>query len=271
MVERVVESVAPRSKSEVKKRHIPFSGMKNFRDLGGYQTADGRTTRWGVLFRSDSLHKLSAGDVAKLSALSLDRVIDFRSALEKEQRPDQVPADIHYVEIPILDASTRVWHESRDDMVKDMRRFDPFKYMTETNIELATQFTPEFRRFVHEVLSSNGRPLLFHCAAGKDRTGFGSAILLRILGVPQETILQDYTLTDKYMLGGYKWNLMLAQVLKGKPFADGVRGFMRAHPAYLSAAFLALEEAHGSFEKYVHAGLGLTEADVEKLKHTYLE
>lgn len=271
MVERVDDGVALAGNYETKKRHIKFAGMKNFRDLGGYQVEDGRTVRWGRLFRSDSLHKLSAGDLQVLSALKLERVIDFRSDHEKIRRPDILPTDIRYVEIPILDASTKVWHESRDDMVKDSKKIDPVTYMTATNLELASKFTPEFRRFVHEVLAANGHPLLFHCAAGKDRTGFGAALLLRVLGAPMETVMQDYTLTDTYLLGAYKWNLLMAQFLKGKRFADGVRGFVRAHPDYLLAAFRTLEETHGSFLNYVRDGLEITDADIAKLKSTYLE
>lgn len=271
MVERVIEGIALRKNNGANARHIRFDGLKNFRDLGGYETADGRTVCWGRLFRSDSLHKLTDADHRRMRMLGVERVIDFRSEPEKQQRPDRLPDTFRYVEIPIWDASTRVWHEAREDMVKDMRKYDPVKYMNETNVEFVAQFTPEFRKFVHEVLSSNGRPLLFHCAAGKDRTGFGAAILLTMLGVPWDTILQDYVLTDKYLLGAYKWNLMFAQLVKGKQFADGVRGFMRAHPEYLSTAFKTIEREYGSFETYVSDGLGFTHANVEALKSTYLE
>lgn len=271
MVEHVIEGGALRTASTLKKRHIPFSGMKNFRDLGGYKTLDGRNVRWGLLYRSDSLHKLTENDLKRLSELSLGAIIDLRSDHEKERRPDRIPDGVRYVEISILDASTRVWHESRDDMIRDMQKVDPVKYLSATNVELASQFTPEFQRFLREVLSSNGRPLLFHCAAGKDRTGFGAAILLRMLGVPHETVMQDYVLTDKYLLGAYKWRLAIAQLLKGRGFANGVRGFMRAHPDYLTAAFNTLEAAHGSFENYVRDGLGMTEQDIERLRQMYLE
>ncbi len=271
MVERAMEGGALRTISTLKKRHIPFSGMKNFRDLGGYETADGRKVRWGLLYRSDSLHKLTEDDLKRLAGLSLGAIIDFRSDHEKEQRPDRIPDGVRYVEIPILDASTRVWHESRDDMIKDLRKVDPVKYMTETNVELASQFTPEFQKFVREVLLSDGHPLLFHCAAGKDRTGFGAAILLQMLGVPHETVMQDYALTDKYLLGAYNLKLAIAQLLKGRGFVNGIRGFMRAHPDYLAAAFSTLEAAHGSFENYVRDGLGLSEQDIDRLRQTYLE
>ncbi|HNA90550.1 MAG TPA: tyrosine-protein phosphatase, partial [Anaerolineales bacterium] len=110
-----------------------------------------------------------------------------------------------------------------------------------------------------------------HCTAGKDRTGFAAASLLRILGVSQEVILEDYLLTNHYLLSAYKWNLMFAGLVKGRHFANYIRGFLQAHPDYLTAAFKAAEQAHGSFEDYVRAGLGLNDKDVNRLKDMYLE
>jgi protein-tyrosine phosphatase len=257
----------------VNRRRLPFSGAKNFRDLGGYSTADGGTVRWGMLYRSDALDKLTSRDLKLLKRLNLGRVIDFRSNHEREKHPDRLPqeAGIRVVEIPIADTSTKVWHEAREEMIRKLRDVNPADYMIATNAELATTFTPEMRRFVHEVLASDGRPLLFHCAAGKDRTGFGAAILLRMLGVPMETVMQDYLLTNKYIHAAYKWRLVLVRILKGRRFSNGIRGFAAASVEYLSAAFDAIDREHGSFEKYVRDGLGLSTGDVERLKAAYLE
>ena len=256
-----------------KSRLLRFTGAKNFRDLGGYQTVDGTTVRWNLLYRSDALHKLTNADLEHLAALMLDRIIDFRAAHEKEREPDRflTNAEIQMIEIPILDSSTKVWHDSREEFVKNLKNIDPAPYMIQTNVELATRFTPEFRLFLDELLSANGRPILFHCAAGKDRTGFAAAILLRILGVSQEVVLEDYLLTNQYFMPAYKWNMTLVQLLKGKRFAAAIKGFMEANPIYLSAAFDALDHEHGSFEAYVCNGLGLTDQYIERLKNIYLE
>jgi len=259
------------SKETAPSRWLRFSGTKNFRDLGGYQTVDGRNVRWGVLYRSDSLHKLTSADMRRITALNLSRVIDFRAEYEVQREPDILPEGIRLVNLSMEDSSTKVWHEARDEMVKNMKTLDPAAYMIQTNVELATKFTPGYRQFYHEVLAANGSPILFHCAARKYRTGFAAATLLRILGAPQEVIVQDYLLTNQYLLGAYKWNLLLAGVLKGSQFANGIRGFMKADERYLSAAFDALEKEHGSFENYVRDGLGLSEHDVERLKKLYLE
>lgn len=254
-------------------RHLSFSGAKNVRDLGGYSTADGATVRWNLLYRADSLDKLTNSDLKFLAALNLSRVIDFRSDHERERRPDRIPEnmDIRRVDIPMEDVSTKVWHERRDEMVRNVRLIDPAMYMIETNVELATKFTPGYRQFYREILAANGSPILFHCAAGKDRTGFAAASLLKILGVPHDRIVEDYLLTNQYLLSAYKWNLFIAGIVKGRHFAEYIRGFMCAHPDYLNAAFQAVEQDHGSFANYIRNGLGLGDRDVERLKDIYLE
>lgn len=252
-------------------RHLPFEKIKNFRDLGGYRTLDGRSVRWGVLYRSGSLHKPNDADSKKLTGLNLSTVISFRAEHEMEREPNKLPEGVRFVNVPMEDASTKVWHEARDEMVKNMKTLDPAEYMITTNIELATKFTPGYKQFYRELLASNGSPVLFHCAAGKDRTGFAAATLLRILGVPQDIVMQDYLLTNKYLLDAHRWNLFLAGIIKGRKFAEGIRGFVRADESYLSAAFDALERAYGSFGKYVHDGLYMTDTDIERLKNIYLE
>jgi protein-tyrosine phosphatase len=267
------EQVVIQEAEEVKNRHLPFSGAKNFRDLGGYQTVDGYTVRWNLLYRSDALHRLTNDDQRYLSALMLGWIIDFRAAHEKEEEPDRLPkdTDIRVVEIPILDASTRVWRESREELVKKLKKINPDQYLFQTNIELAARFTPEMRQFIHQLLSADGRPVLFHCAAGKDRTGFAAAILLRILGVPQEVVMEDYLLTNQYFLPAYWWNIKLAQLIQGKQFAAVVQGFMEASPAYLRVAFEAIDHEYGSFKNYVRDGLKLSEKEIKYLKSLYLE
>ncbi len=254
---------------EEKKRCLNFSGTRNFRDLGGYRTHDGKHVRWEVLYRSDHLHKLTDSDLGHLAALNLDKIIDFRAEHEKEEEPDRTPVnlDIQLVAIPVLDSSTEIWHVSRDNF----RNIDAVKFMTETNIELATRFTPEIRQFINEVFLSNGRPLLFHCAAGKDRTGYAAAVLLRILGVPQEVVMDDYLLSNHYYLASHSLSLTILRLTKGRRFASVVKGFLEVRPGYISAAFKAMDSEFGSFEKYTRNGLGMTEKDVETLKRIYLE
>ena len=256
-----------------RKRRLQISGTRNFRDLGGYRSADGRTVRWGVLYRSDHLHKLTSDAQKILEKLSLHRIVDFRAEHEKEREPDHIPAEMNgcRLEIPILDASTRVWHEDSEEFTKNLKNIDPAQYMIQTNVEFASVFTPEIKRFFQELLMADGKPILFHCAVGKDRTGFTAAIILRMLGVPHETVMQDYLLTNEYMMPTFRWNLQMLRLMKGKAVAAAVRGFMEARPEYLNAAFETIDRKHGSFENYLQNGLSLTPHDIERLKNIYLE
>ena len=254
-------------------RRLPFSGAKNFRDLGGYRAADGRSVRWGMLYRSDNLHHLADTDLTRLSALGLDRVIDFRSEREHAEEPDRLPESgaTRAVHIPINDVSTVIWYEGHEEFVKNIHHVDPGQYLSQTNVELATRFTPEIQRFVREVFAARGNPVLFHCAAGKDRTGFAAALLLRIFGVPMKTILEDYLLTNQYYLPSKTWELLRLRLFKGGLYSDVVRGFMEVQPSYLQAAFDAMEREHGSFEGYLQNALGLSEHEIEHLRAVYLE
>ena len=128
-----------------------------------------------------------------------------------------------------------------------------------------------YRHFFLELLKSGGAPVLFHCAAGKDRTGFAAAVLLKMLGIPSDVVLQDYLLTNKYLLDAHKWDLFVARLLRGKKFSEGIYGFMKADESYISAAFERLQLNYGSFENYIHSGLDLSDQDVERLKNSYLE
>ena len=260
--------------SESWERRLPFSGPKNFRDLGGYRTLDGNLVRRRLLYRSDSLHTITRADLKCLSDLDLEWIVDFRSPREKKDWPDRLPAGMaaRIVEIPIVDSSTQIYQQSsRDEILKNLKNIDPFHYLTGTNVELATRFTAEMRSFVNVLLSSSGRPVLFHCTAGKDRTGFAAAITLRVLGVPQDLVLEDYLLTNKYYYAAQRRRLLLLRLLKGKKIAGVVSGMLKADASYLSAAFQAIDQNHGSFENYVLDALGLTRRETSRLKDLYLE
>jgi protein-tyrosine phosphatase len=225
------------------------------------------------LYRSDSLHKLNRADLKRLSALSLHRVIDFRSEMEVLREPNRLPQELAacLVGIPILDSTTRATQESRREFLRNLKHIDPLQYMNQMNVELATKFTPQMKQFIGEVLSADGKPILFHCAAGKDRTGFAAAILLRLLGVPQEVVLHDYQLTNQYLSQGYARSLALLRLVKGRAFMEAIGKFMEARPEYLGAAFESMDHEYGSFDNYVSKGLGLTKRELDRFSALYLE
>lgn len=255
-------------------RLLNFEGIANFRDLGGYPTTDGLAVKWGVLYRAATLAQASDSDLQRLPALRLKTLIDFRSAAEKGAEPDRLPDPIGFnlVEIPTLDAGdkTVVADITRRIESGNFEGFDPDALMLEANRQFATTFTPQFRQFIHTVLAAEGAPIAWHCSAGKDRTGFAAAILLRILGVPQDIVMRDYMASRQHALDARKYQLLLLRLFRGEEAADKLAVLLGVEEAWLQMGFAQIDARWGSFDNYVRAGLGLTEADIARLKANLL-
>jgi protein-tyrosine phosphatase len=269
----VIPATLPAEQREAH-RLLNFEGISNFRDLGGYPTTDGRQVKWGVLYRAATLGESSKADLVGLQQLTLATLIDFRSSAEKTEEPDQLPDPTGFkvVEIPTLD-------EGNEAMVGEIMAriesgnfdgFDPNATMLEANRQFASTFTPQFRQFMQTVLEADGAPVAWHCSAGKDRTGFAAAILLRILGVPQDVVMQDYMASRQHALESRRSQLVLLRVFKGEEAADKLAVLMGVEEAWLEAAFAEIDAKWGSFDNYVREGLGLTEADIAQLQATLL-
>jgi len=270
----VIFSPDARRSKVIHSQYLRFSGVRNFRDLGGYVTGDGRMVRTGLLYRSGNLHRLTDKDLKRLTRLSLRKIIDFRSEFEKTSEPDRLPSDfgIDLVEIPILDRGTDE-ARSLEQQIKEGKvdNIHPEQFLMEANVQLATRFTPQYRQFVHQILEANGGPTLFHCTAGKDRTGFAAAILLRILGVSQEAVMSDYLLSNQYYFKSLRPFLWWIALTQGQKTARVIRGFLEVRPVYLSNAFESIDWHYGSFDSYLRRGLELTQDKVEKLRRLYLQ
>ncbi|MDG1944851.1 MAG: tyrosine-protein phosphatase [Halioglobus sp.] len=251
-------------------RLLNFEGIANFRDLGGYPTADGRQVKWGVLYRTGTLTDASNADLKGLAQLKLNTLIDFRSSVEKQEEPNHLPDPIGFsvVEIPTLDDGNQAIVGEIMERIEtgNFEEFDPDQLMLEANRQFATTFTPQFRQYIHTVLDADGAPIVWHCSAGKDRAGFAAAILLRILGVPQNLVIQDYMASKQHTLDARRSQLMILRLLKGKEAADKLAILMGVEEAWLTAAFEEIDTSWGSFDNYVRQGLDLDEADVAQLK-----
>jgi protein-tyrosine phosphatase len=256
-------------------RHLDFAGIHNFRDLGGYPTLDGRHVKWGLLYRSGSLHGATDTDLEYLQQLGLNTLVDFRSSAEKEEEPDRLPqpSGFQLVEIPTLDGGDNSVADEIMARIEsgDFSDFEPNSFMLEANQQFASRFTPQYQQFVHTVIAANGEPVLWHCSAGKDRAVFAAAILLRILGVPADAVLADYILSKQYALAARRKELFLLRVFKGAEAADKLAVIMGVDAQWLQAGFDQIDADYGSFENYVRTGLGLDDAAVERLRNTLLE
>jgi protein-tyrosine phosphatase len=255
-------------------RRVRFDRLANFRDLGGYRNSAGQQVKWGLLYRSDSLKAASSRDLRALQRLPLVEIIDLRSEMEQQMAPDRLPdiPGMRFLALPIMDANSRLTVEARERIVA--RRYDdvhPDELLNEAYAAFVRQFTPQYQVFFRELLAAQGRPILWHCTAGKDRTGFAAALLLRILQVSMTTILQDYMLTQIYWQRSLWKTALYLTLIRGRRAVRLVRELSGAKEEYLQTAFATIDQDYGSFDAYVHSGLGLTEAEIQTLRQRYLE
>lgn len=250
---------------------INVDGVPNFRDLGGYRTADGRWIKEGLLFRSSMLNKITAAGLTTLSQLGIVRDIDLRTPSEVTADPDPAIPGVTYVADSIVpDNDPDITH-----LVANLALIPSFKLMgyafgSYRSLYLELGASPTcvygYRVLYHNVLAVNGQPLVFHCTHGDDRTGWGAFVLLRILGVPTKTATQDYLVSNacnKAMLASYSAPFLASGFTKQQSDFSLKR-------AYLEAAMQALDTTYGSFGRYVRLGLGLSRTDVQTLRDTYL-
>jgi protein-tyrosine phosphatase len=169
-----------------------FEGCVNFRDLGGYRTADGRMVAWRTLFRADGLNKLTDADVAQLGELGLATVIDLRTLDEAEQRGsfpvDRVP--VTYLGLPLTDVLPAT---------EELPDWKEAAYVAARYGAMVSEGGPMLTSAIQALATGDALPAVMHCSAGKDRTGVLSALILAFLGVPDETIVADYALSAAAM------------------------------------------------------------------------
>lgn len=252
-------------------RLLPLQGGRNFRDLGGYRTADGRHVKWGLLFRSGSMHGLTDSDYAHLERRGIRVVCDFRDTRERASEPVNWPA-------------AGAPHVLSADYRLDMAGFMPAGPMKDWTAESAraamaasyphmlVQFHDQYRRMFDELLAGHA-PLAFNCSAGKDRTGVAAALLLTALGVPRATVVEDYLLTNRYLNA----STLLAKDSKATAGSIGqmpspvMQALLNADRSYIEAALKVLDSHRGGARGWLRDEMGLSDADLARLRRAYLE
>jgi protein-tyrosine phosphatase len=259
--------------SDDDRRWLPFEGANNFRDLGGYQAADARTVRWGVIFRSGMLATLTDRDLEHLADLNLRLLCDLRTSDERRKHPNRMPAEEPpevmsltvwpraVTELEVLIRGGRIWERLG---ATDLSADDTRGVMCGFYRSYVMDHTTEYATLLKRLCKTGSRPAVIHCAGGKDRTGVAAALVLRVLGVPIEQIVHDYQLTDRLIP---EW---------AKQARDGVvpahiHAVLRSDPDFLLAAFEAIQRRHGSFEGYLRDALGLTDRERDALCTALLE
>lgn len=277
--------------------HVQLTGTSNFRDVGGYLTADGKRVRKGVLYRSDQLANLSRNDLATLSDLGLSRVYDLRSDEERDARPNRLPNGV-----PASDSTgsaseravrpTRVVAENSVEVVNLSVYYPPLdrevsrrkivdgeveegefhRLLVEQNRAFVTDYREQWATVIKGLTEADSLPSLIHCAEGKDRTGFAVAMVLLAVGVPEETVIEDYLLSNQFLNQRASTLSRLAAVGSGfRVPASEVRPLLEVRREYLEAGLMTIKEIYGSNEAYLRDGLQIDEATLTELKALLLE
>lgn len=252
-------------------RLLPLQGGRNFRDLGGYRTMDGRHVKWGLLFRSGSMHALTDRDYRYLANRGIKVVCDFRDSRERKEAP------VHW---PAGDSPRVLSDDYRLDMAGFAPAGDPKTWtadearaaMRNSYPRMLVTFRDQYRRMFAELLKGNA-PLAFNCSAGKDRTGIAAALLLTALGVPRTTIIDDYLLTNTY-LDARKMTAGTAKAGPASPLAGmppvAAQAMMAADRQYIDAAFKVLDAHAGGAAGWLRDKMSLSQADITRLRRMYL-
>ncbi|TKT90697.1 tyrosine-protein phosphatase [Dyadobacter frigoris] len=238
----------------ISNRHIDFKNVINFRDIGGIKTMEGKTVRWGKIFRSDNLAGLKKNEFHKFNDLRIQTVYDLRTANEIKGKEDQLPENVKYVHFSTV-------KDNGDLLTKLKSRVLNGEISEEKSIELTLELykgcvsenLPTVRNLLQQILTSD-EPVLYHCSAGKDRTGMTTALILSILKVDRQTILDEYLLSNYYrkdkiekMLGKVK----LAKLVKRHINTKVIENFMKVDERYLNATFEVIDKKYGGMDSFI--------------------
>lgn len=241
------------SSTVASERLLPMEGAYNVRDMGGYKTSEGRLVKWGMVFRSGDLNKLTDNDLSYLANVGIKSIVDFRDEDEKEAAPDKLPSThLQTYEFPISAGNVI-------DMSKITSEEEAAQALIDGNVFFVEECQEQYSNFFAELMREENPPLLFHCSAGKDRVGLASALFLASLGVDKETIIEDYLLSAEYVREKYK-DLVEAMPILGPVFT--------VKKEYIEAAFQTIDAKYGGIEKFLSENL---KVDLSLMKSMYTE
>jgi protein-tyrosine phosphatase len=249
---------------EDRERRIAFEGCFNFRDLGGYATADGGRLRWDRLFRADGIHRLTDADLERFQELGIVTIVDLRGYEEADERGrlDHQALGASYHHLPLV------------DVVPDMTAFDPVvaagpSFVADRYSDMLAEGSGRIAAALGVLGAPGALPAVFHCSAGKDRTGIVAGILLRLLGVSMDDVVADYAISDAAM------RRLLDSVVDRSAEAAATlarypSAMLGAHPANMDRFLGRIESQHGSMAAYV-ASIGVGQEVVERLRGSLVE
>lgn len=238
-------------------KHLPMAGGTNFRDMGGFKTIDGKNLKWGKLFRSNEMKLLTDSDMDYLSSIPLTSIVDFRSENEANKAPDRIPSSVlytysYFINPTILNGIDSLFYLPESYLDSLMIDMSLSLVMDQESIE-------RYKNFFSLLQNEENIPLIFHCTAGKDRTGIAAALILYTLGVDENTIMEDYLASNIYLADSYEEKL--AEFPNAFPFL-GVK------QEFLQAVIQQLKDDYNTVENYLEEVL---EVDIQLLRELYLD
>jgi protein-tyrosine phosphatase len=242
-------------------RRVPFEGIQNFRDLGGYRTRSGRVVRWGRVFRADALHWLSTKDLALYERLGMRAVYDLRRDLEREQLPNPVPSR----PLTITGQPPGTEPAALAQAAARLTSADGERFLLEMYLGLLDHSAGQIGELYTGLAARDGLPAVFHCHGGKDRTGIVAALLLEALGVDREAVLDDYELTARYRRREHQ-EMTFARLIEAGMTPEAAAGVLSAPRWAMAHALDDLDRRHGGVEAYLTGPAGMAAADLQVLR-----
>lgn len=254
-------------------RQLSLQGTPNFRDMGGYETHDGRRLKWGKLYRSSKLSALTDMDINYVNRLGVTLVCDLRQLVEQELEPSWLGDDNPpmFVSLPVMPGSTGSFIENLHNGIIAVD--DAAGLMQEINRDFVINQMPQYAEMFRLLLSGD-QQVLIHCASGKDRTGFGAALILDVLGVAEERIIDDYLLTNSYLSVDKEIERLSKEFSDhtGSAVSEEVlRPLLEVRPEYIAACLEEIKKRYESKQHFFETALNLDDTTVSRLRDRYLE
>lgn len=239
------------------KRALPIKGGYNFRDLGGIITQDSKTLKRNLLIRSDELNGLEDADLKLLTQLNVQTIVDFRTAQERAQSVDRIPSSCkNEFHLNILSANMDTLMAEFKSGKADFKQMMIDIYQ---DLVLSDNAHIEYSKFFEIIQDPKNTSIIYHCTAGKDRTGIATALILEALNVEWQSIENDYMLSNFYLKDKYATYINLNPAM-----AD----LLLVQPMYLESAFSAIKKEYSSVKNYLTSVL---KVDLDLMKSIYTE
>lgn len=254
-------------------RLVPFKKFCNFRDLGGYETRDGRKVKWGVFYRSETLHKLKGNDLKYFKTLGIKYIFDYRSNEEVKLNPDVQVEGVNYVGISAmknLDNQNLDMESYLKSFFKEGVGKSPEEILMDGYYEMPLD-NEALKKLMETIENPNNTPILQHCTSGKDRTGLGSALILLLLGVPEDKVIEDYMLSNEYRKGSTNKVLKMYEnhIANGR-MKKIIEDLLSVKKSYIKLSLNRIKDSYGSYEKYFLGEYNLNKERIEKIRNEYL-